>query len=571
MAVFEGRSWVRTACNLIAASLLFAISVQSAPGQEKSPSSKLEQAGKNSKPADPIEKPERSVVFPDGGFPIGPSATDGGIPAVISRPSTGYDPALQSPISDYAPYGMFPRDLQDGPGVPEFYRQYSAVLPSYFYEPSYYERPIVSPRSVLIYAPPGYEARDQQVTPGTPEFTPIPVPTPVTPEERQKFVTRGIFPGSFLVPGTNTSFRLRGFLRLMAMYDFDPIGTPDIFVTNSILVPQSDGENFNMSARMSRIAFESWTPTSINEWTLHTFLEGDFFNGAGQAAGGGGNPFRLRHAFIDYGYFRVGQQNTVFMDAATWPSLVDFQGPAGWVNQRRPGARMTLPLADKLFWAGGVEQPFSDISTNGLGTNVQDVPDFATHFRYEGDLGHVQVAGLMRAIGYRPTGGDVTRRAGYGLSAGTTFHPWALLCGTNSLRKSNPTALERCRIIGQYTFGWGVARYFLDTVGLGLDGEVDPVTGGFDVSYAAAWLASYEHWYSERWMSAFTCSETLAATNGGQPGSTYVGAKYLAASLWYIPIVNLSLGVEYLHGERENLSEQSGRANRINALVQYNF
>jgi hypothetical protein len=33
-----------------------------------------------------------------------------------------------------------------------------------------------------------------------------PAPAPITPEERQKFVTRGIFPGSFLVPGTNTSF-----------------------------------------------------------------------------------------------------------------------------------------------------------------------------------------------------------------------------------------------------------------------------------------------------------------------------------------------------------------------------
>jgi hypothetical protein len=33
----------------------------------------------------------------------------------------------------------------------------------------------------------------------------------------------------------------------------------------------------------------------------------------------------------------------------------------------------------------------------------------------------------------------------------------------------------------------------------------------------------------------------------------------------------MSLGVEYLYGERENLSGQRGHANRLNALVQYNF
>jgi hypothetical protein len=326
-----------------------------------------------------------------------------------------------------------------------------------------------------------------------------------------------------------------------------------------------------MSARMSRIATETWTPTPFQDWTVHTFVEADFFNGPGQAAGGGGNPFRLRHAFVDYGYFRVGQQNTVFMDASTWPSLVDFQGPAGWVNQRRPGLRVTIPLADKWFWAGGVEQPFSDISTNGVGSNVQDVPDFATHLRYEGDVGHFQVSGIARAIGFQPTGGETTRKAAYGLSASTTFHPWAFLLGSNPVRKDNPTALERCRIIGQYTFGWGIGRYINDEVGQGLDGQVNPANGSFDLLYNAAYLVSYEHWYTERWLSNFTYSQTLVGSNGGQPGSTYTGAKYLAASLWFIPFTNFSLGVEYLWGERNNLDGQRGNANRLNALVQYNF
>jgi hypothetical protein len=232
---------------------------------------------------------------------------------------------------------------------------------------------------------------------------------------------------------------------------------------------------------------------------------------------------------------------------------------------------VTIPLCDQLFWAGGIEQPFSDITTNGLGTNVQDMPDFASHLRYETDLGHVQISGIVRSIGYQPTVGTTTRRAGYGLSASTTFHPWAYLLGSNPVRKANPTALERCRIIAQYTAGRGVGRYFLDTAGLGLDGQVDPVTGGFDNLYATAFVFSYEQWYTERWLSAFTYSGTHVGSVANQPTSTYIEAKYVAASLWFIPVVNLSLGAEYLWGERENVNGQRGLANRFNALAQYNF
>jgi hypothetical protein len=143
--------------------------------------------------------------------------------------------------------------------------------------------------------------------------------------------------------------------------------------------------------------------------------------------------------------------------------------------------------------------------------------------------------------------------------------------GSNPVRKDNPTALERCRIIGQYSAGRGIGRYFLDTVGLGLDGQVDPATGGFNLVYTAAYVVAYEHWYTEKWLSNFTFSGTIVGSNGDQPGNTYTGAKYLGASLWYIPFRNMSLGVEYLWGERDNLNEQRGNANRVNALAQYNF
>jgi hypothetical protein len=522
-------------------------------------------------------------VFPEGGFPPSPAATEGGIPASPARPARGTPyPPPSPPAAAYAPPGYQPREGDPGqaPGLPEFTP--TTIIPppdsGEVHVPlplpaADYLLPAVGPHEYADYAPYGYEAREGEEgqAPGVPEFTPITAPERLTPEELRKYVSRGLAAGSFLVPGTNTSFRFRGFVRLTGLYDFDPIGSRDDFVTNTIPVPQQSGENKNISARYSRIGVDTWTPTPLFGWNVHTFIEADFFNGPAQAVGGGGNPFRLRFAFIDFGYFRVGQQNSVFMDSNAFPMTVDFAGPRGLLNQRRPGLRMTLPICDNLFWAVGVEQPFSDITTSGLGTPVHDVPDFATHLRYEADYGHVQLSTIFRSIEFQPTEGGESRRLGWGLSASTVFHPWALLLGSNPVHKDNPTGLERSRILLQYSFGWGIGRYIQDTAGLGLDGQVDPLNGAFDTVYAVGWSTSYEHWFTEKWLANVTYSQVHVVNNDSQPGNTYGGARYLTAALWYVPFRNMSLGVEYVWGERKNLDDESGMANRLNALVQYNF
>jgi len=169
-----------------------------------------------------------------------------------------------------------------------------------------YYIPGVGPQPFADYAPYGYDARGFQEAPGVSEFTRITPPASITPGDRDRFVTRGLAPNSFLIPGSNTSMRLRGFVRATGLYDLNPIGSRDDFVTNTIPVPQESGQNADVAARYSRFAVESWTPTSIHSWNVHTFIEAGFFNGPNQAVGGGGNPFRLRFAFADFGYFRVG-------------------------------------------------------------------------------------------------------------------------------------------------------------------------------------------------------------------------------------------------------------------------
>jgi len=80
----------------------------------------------------------------------------------------------------------------------------------------------------------------------------------------------------------------------------------------------------------------------------------------------------------------------VFMDPSSFPRMADFQGPNGIVNSRQGLVRITLPITERVHWAMAAEQPFSNITTFGQGTNVQDVPDFTSHLRYDADRVHFQ-------------------------------------------------------------------------------------------------------------------------------------------------------------------------------------
>ena len=110
-----------------------------------------------------------------------------------------------------------------------------------------------------------------------------------------------------------------------------------------------------------------------------------------------------------------------------------------------------------------------------------------------------------------------------------------------------------------------------DLAGQGLDAQVDPITGEFQLVDAFGWNASYEHWFNEHWLTNVTFSRVQVDNNLNQAGSTYDAAQYQAVSLWWIPVPRLALAIEYIWGERENLDGQAAGAQRLHGLAQYNF
>ena len=384
----------------------------------------------------------------------------------------------------------------------------------------------------------------------------------------------------------NTKYKWYGFVRLDAIFDFNPIGSTDDFVTSSIPIPQGRGQNAVLTPRYTRIGFDTSTPWKEMDWNIDTKIELDFFNGNTSGAFGS-FPLRLRFAYIDFGPFRFGQAASLFMDYDVFPDVLDYEGPPGMVLMRQPIASFKWNPCDCVTVKVGVEQPYSDISWDvgdgfivnpgtgiitsaGVPRNVQDVPDFTGNVRYTYDFGHLQIAGILRKLTFQPATGSDDNKLGAGVNVTGTLHPWALCDGCMPTDASERTPLQKSRFLGQYATGRGINRYIQDINGLGLDAVFEPI-GGFDALRSNGWFVCYEHFWTDRWISNLCYGQDWTQLPEVMPGDTYKAAKYLAVNIIWLPVERMGVGLEYLIGERENKDGQTGTAHRIQAGIQYKF
>jgi len=205
----------------------------------------------------------------------------------------------------------------------------------------------------------------------------------------------GSFPRSFLIPGTDTSIRVGGFVDITGLYflngsasgnpgrptsnagqngnlDQLPINGPIVVPglppqAQSVATSRGNGV-FMFSPQQSRINIETRTPTAWGE--SRTFFEFDF-SGCNafscqtlQQAGGDSLLPRLRFAYGTLGGFLAGQAISNFSDADADTESMEFGGAMGSTGgQRIPQVRYTLAGPYGSAWSVSAEQPTSSVLT----------------------------------------------------------------------------------------------------------------------------------------------------------------------------------------------------------------
>jgi hypothetical protein len=234
------------------------------------------------------------------------------------------------------------------------------------------------------------QRRIEQLAQGTKQFPGAAGPSVLgTPPAPGAALVGGSFPRSFLIPGTETSIRVGGFVDLTGLYylqgnnNVNP-GTPSTnagqngnlnslpigqqFVPGLGSVPQQTNHSrgngvFTMSPQQTRWNIETRTPTAWGE--ARTFIESDFSTGCNnfscqtvQQAGGDSLIPRLRFAYGTLGGFLAGQAISNFSDSDADTESMEFGGAMGSTGGARiPQVRYTLVGPWGSAWSVSAEQP----------------------------------------------------------------------------------------------------------------------------------------------------------------------------------------------------------------------
>jgi len=205
----------------------------------------------------------------------------------------------------------------------------------------------------------------------------------------------GSFPRSFLIPGTDTSIRVGGFIDLTGLYfgqgaNSGNPGTPSsnsgqngnlnslpigqMFVPGLGNVAQQANHSrgnavFEWSPQQTRWNIETRTPTAWGE--ARTFIESDFSTGCNnfscqtvQLAGGNSLIPRLRFAYGTLGGFLGGQAISNFADADADTESLEFGGAMGSTGgQRIPQIRYTVAGPFGSAFSVSAENPTVSVET----------------------------------------------------------------------------------------------------------------------------------------------------------------------------------------------------------------
>ena len=396
----------------------------------------------------------------------------------------------------------------------------------------------------------------------------------------------GSFPGSFLVPGTNTSIHIGGLARGSYMWDASaPPGgpsQPDVTVTEAIPLEGSGAHSLHgglrFHARQSNIFTDVRTPTPYGE--MDAFILLDFFgaSSAGNENTANTQNARLVLAYGTLGPFLAGQTFSLWFDGDALPESVDPTPTIGVMNgltNRKPQLRYTFAAGGGLSIAGSLENPETEgisnanvpgaaFTTNSLG-GIDTSPTAVVRVRLDQAWGHVALSAMAVPQSVTAPGQARISKEGYGAELSGHLNTF----GKDTLK-------------AQAMIGKGLGNYMSDftTIGglqanLATGAATVPLSYGFNIGYTHFWTntlrstidAGYAH------LNLDSGIISVAAVQAG------VDKRHIGAfgNLFWSPVPQVDLGIEYEWAQRETHlaltggNSNKGEMNRVEAEAAFKF
>jgi len=368
------------------------------------------------------------------------------------------------------------------------------------------------------------------------------------------------------------TFEAYGYLKADMIYDFKRILSPwnATMRPSQIVIPATetvfyDEGEFIYSLKPTRFGVNISLPTDGS--TVTGKLEIDFF---GVGSNAGQQLPRLRQAYVRYGSLLAGQAWSLFNDTEIWPITMDFWGPAGVLASRRPQLRWTALEGTGSILALALEQPGAGVDA-GKGPQFDPdldvrprsvLPDFTAQYRTHGESGYLQVAGVVRELGYEGSFDPVT---GIAATGDPTFA--GSVMGWGLYLSGHWRTAAKGGLLASVAYGEGIANYANDGgVDVAPDDDLEPEALPFFL-----WHVAYDNWWNARWSTSLGASQAIQENSGGQNDDAFRIGSYAFVNLVHHPQAGLSYGLEFLWGEREDKDGASNDDYRLQFSTKFAF
>jgi hypothetical protein len=358
-------------------------------------------------------------------------------------------------------------------------------------------------------------------------------------------------------------FTVGGRVKLDAVYTDRSAGNGKLspsdlaFSPASIPLSGNNPDEFHFNLRESRLWATAHLPLFNRD--LAAYAEIDFYsidrNGQGRTELT--NKPRLRHAYASYGGFTIGKTYTAFLNVPAYPETNDINGPVAILNVRQE----LLRYKKSFDWGNmtlSLEEPDSKLTTTtGTSVHADDadwIPDIITRLDFSSDWGDWSVSAMAREIRSKGLVPAALSDSEWGVAFSIAGRVYTT--GQDNVRFS----VSGGNILGRY-----LSYNAFDDAVMDSNGQID-LTEIF-----GAYIA-YQHWWTTKLRSTVVAGYAQAYHDLSVAPDT-VDKRYYSTHLNLIwsPILNTSIGAEWLHGYRMLEDESSGNLNRLQFTFIYKF
>ena len=301
-------------------------------------------------------------------------------------------------------------------------------------------------------------------------------------------------------------------------------------------------DRLHSTVNVTRLGLNFKTPTAAGD--VGGKLEMDFFGGSTR------DQFRIRHAYLTFDKWLIGQTWSTFIAPEYYPETIDAGTYVGGALQRSPLLRYSDNLSANTSFAVAIEDPKYTATSDP--DNEMRLPALVGRLNHKFENGSLLSGRTFMAE--KKTSNDEEWAWGVGLGGKYQLTPQTFLKADYYHVKGD----------GRFLL-WTNNSYVIDDKNHIQSNEFDTISAGLTHQFNSQLRSTLGYGYMKaKDHNTFAQIQKTNLTQNKELWQGWINAMYN-------PYKPITLGVEYVYGERETFEGRKGIDNRFNMMASYDF